>query len=95
MTPLRSCLKRSGMLVTNDKGRTYDRFRERVMFPIQDQRGRVIAFGGRVLVDDKPKYLNSPETPVFQNLESSMVCGRRANTRVAWSASWWSKATWM
>ena len=59
-------LKRSGMLVTNDKGRTYDRFRERVMFPIQDQRGRVIAFGGRVLGDDKPKYLNSPETPVFQ-----------------------------
>ena len=59
-------LKKSGMLVTNDKGRTYDRFRERVMFPIQDQRGRVIAFGGRVLGDDKPKYLNSPETPVFQ-----------------------------
>ena len=54
------------MLVKNDKGRTYDRFRERVMFPIQDQRGRVIAFGGRVLGDDKPKYLNSPETPVFQ-----------------------------
>jgi len=53
-------------LVKNDKGRTYDRFRERVMFPIQDQRGRVIAFGGRVLGDDKPKYLNSPETPVFQ-----------------------------
>ena len=59
-------LIRSGMLVKNDKGRTYDRFRERVIFPIQDQRGRVIAFGGRVLGDDKPKYLNSPETPVFQ-----------------------------
>ena len=59
-------LMRSGMLVKNDKGRTYDRFRERVMFPIQDQRGRVIAFGGRVLGDYKPKYLNSPETPVFQ-----------------------------
>ena len=54
------------MLVKNDKGRVYDRFRERVMFPIQDQRGRIIAFGGRVLGDDKPKYLNSPETPVFQ-----------------------------
>jgi DNA primase len=62
----RDLLMRSGMLVKNDKGRTYDRFRERVMFPIQDQRGRVIAFGGRVLGDDKPKYLNSPETPVFQ-----------------------------
>ena len=59
-------LMRSGMLVKNDKGRIYDRFRERVIFPIQDQRGRVIAFGGRVLGDDKPKYLNSPETPVFQ-----------------------------
>ena len=64
--PAQDVLMRSGMLVTNDKGRTYDRFRERVMFPIQDQRGRVIAFGGRVLGDDKPKYLNSPETPVFQ-----------------------------
>lgn len=58
-------LSTGGMLVTNDKGRTYDRFRERVMFPIMDQRGRVIAFGGRVLGDEKPKYLNSPETPIF------------------------------
>ena len=53
------------MLVTNDRGRTYDRFRDRIVFPILDARGRVIAFGGRVLGDDKPKYLNSPETPVF------------------------------
>jgi len=44
----------------------YDRFRDRIMFPIRDSQGRVIAFGGRVLGDDKPKYLNSPETPVFQ-----------------------------
>ena len=43
----------------------YDRFRHRIMFPIHDSRGRVIGFGGRVLGDDKPKYLNSPETPVF------------------------------
>lgn len=43
----------------------YDRFRDRIMFPIRDSRGRTIAFGGRVLGDDKPKYLNSPETPVF------------------------------
>ena len=55
-----------GMLVKNDKDRIYDRFRDRIMFPILDARGRVIAFGGRVLGDDKPKYLNSPETPVFQ-----------------------------
>ncbi|GAA5525760.1 DNA primase [Microbulbifer aestuariivivens] len=43
----------------------YDRFRDRIMFPIRDQRGRAIAFGGRVLGDEKPKYLNSPETPIF------------------------------
>ena len=58
-------LTNGGMLVTNDRGRTYDRFRDRIVFPILDARGRVIAFGGRVLGDDKPKYLNSPETPVF------------------------------
>jgi DNA primase len=44
----------------------YDRFRDRIMFPIRDSRGRVIAFGGRVLGDEKPKYLNSPETAIFQ-----------------------------
>ncbi|MBB3230342.1 DNA primase [Halomonas stenophila] len=55
-----------GLLVhREDSGRTYDRFRDRVMFPIRDIRGRTIAFGGRVLGDAKPKYLNSPETPVF------------------------------
>lgn len=48
-----------------DSGRTYDRFRERIMFPIRDRRGRTIAFGGRVVGDDEPKYLNSPETPLF------------------------------
>ncbi|MEE4203730.1 MAG: DNA primase, partial [Halieaceae bacterium] len=58
-------LTTTGMLVKNDKERVYDRFRDRIIFPIVDQRGRVIAFGGRVLGDDKPKYLNSPETPVF------------------------------
>lgn len=55
----------TGLTIENEKGRRYDRFRDRVMFPIRDSRGRVIAFGGRVLGDDKPKYLNSPETPVF------------------------------
>ncbi len=49
-----------------DNGRVYDRFRGRVMFPIKDYLGRVIAFGGRVLDDSKPKYLNSPETEVFK-----------------------------
>ncbi|MCC8463881.1 DNA primase [Photorhabdus bodei] len=58
-------LNDAGMLVANDNGRTYDRFRERIMFPIRDRRGRVIAFGGRVLGDALPKYLNSPETEIF------------------------------
>ena len=55
-----------GLLVHREEsGRTYDRFRDRVMFPIRDIKGRTIGFGGRVLGDAKPKYLNSPETPVF------------------------------
>ncbi len=61
----RQSLIDAGMLVTNDRGRSYDRFRERVMFPIRDKRGRVIGFGGRVLGDGQPKYLNSPETDIF------------------------------
>lgn len=61
----RDSLMEAGMLVSNDKGRTYDRFRDRIMFPIRDKRGRVIGFGGRVLGNDTPKYLNSPETPIF------------------------------
>jgi DNA primase len=61
----RELLLKTGMLVENEKGKIYDRFRDRVVFPIHDQRGRVIAFGGRVLGDDKPKYLNSPETEIF------------------------------
>ncbi|PUA28826.1 MAG: DNA primase [Cellvibrio sp. 79] len=55
-----------GMLIHQEQEKKlYDRFRHRIMFPIRDTRGRVIGFGGRVLGDDKPKYLNSPETPVF------------------------------
>lgn len=56
----------TGMLVENkEEGKCYDRFRNRVIFPIRDTRGRVIAFGGRVLDDSKPKYLNSPESSIF------------------------------
>ena len=58
-------LATAGLAVKNDRGRIYDRFRDRIMFPIRDPRGRTIGFGGRVLGDEKPKYLNSPETPVF------------------------------
>ncbi len=61
-----SLLERAGLFSKNDKGNTYDKFRDRVMFPIHDRRGRVIAFGGRVLDKDaSPKYLNSPETALF------------------------------
>lgn len=59
-------LERVGLFSKNDKGHVYDKFRDRVMFPIHDRRGRTIAFGGRVLQkDDGPKYLNSPETALF------------------------------
>lgn len=53
------------ILTQNDNGRTYDFFRNRVMFPIRDKRGRVVGFGGRVIDDSTPKYLNSPETRIF------------------------------
>jgi DNA primase len=60
-------LQESGMLVHKvEENKKYDRFRHRIMFPIRDQRGRTVGFGGRVFDDSKPKYLNSPETPVFQ-----------------------------
>ena len=58
-------LVEAGLLIRPDSGTPYDRFRGRVMFPIADRQGRVIAFGGRVLGDGNPKYLNSPETPLF------------------------------
>ena len=55
----------SGLVNRNDNGTYIDRYRNRLMFPICDARGRVIAFGGRVLDDSKPKYINSPENIVF------------------------------
>lgn len=56
----------TGMLIQKDDGKQYDRFRNRLMFPIRDRRGRTIAFGGRVIdPEDNPKYLNSPESPLF------------------------------
>ncbi len=59
-------LDEAGMVASSERGSKYDRFRERLMFPILDRRGRVIAFGGRVLSSEQsPKYLNSPETPLF------------------------------
>jgi DNA primase len=59
-------LQQAGMVIKNEKGRLYDRFRDRIMFPIMNQKGEIIAFGGRVLGEGEPKYLNSPETPLFE-----------------------------
>jgi DNA primase len=63
-------LRDAGLTVENDEGRTYDRFRDRIMFPIWDRKGQVIAFGGRLLTQhptkNSPKYLNSPETLLFE-----------------------------
>ncbi|MGR8931335.1 MAG: DNA primase [Gammaproteobacteria bacterium] len=61
----RNALIEAGMLVVRDDGKVYDRFRGRLMFPIRDKRQRVIGFGGRVLDNALPKYLNSPETAIF------------------------------
>ena len=55
----------TGMIIEKDNGKHYDRFRDRIMFPIRDHRGRTIAFGGRTMGDGEPKYLNSPETVLF------------------------------
>ncbi len=56
----------AGLVIQGDDGKRYDRFRERIMFPIVSQRGQIIGFGGRVLDKSEPKYLNSPETPLFE-----------------------------
>ncbi|HRF94169.1 MAG TPA: CHC2 zinc finger domain-containing protein, partial [Aggregatilineales bacterium] len=59
-------LLETGLVIKNDAGRVYDRFRHRLMIPIRDDKGHVIAFGARALnPDDQPKYLNSPQTPLF------------------------------
>ncbi|MBI9110433.1 DNA primase [Maridesulfovibrio ferrireducens] len=60
---------RAGLLSQNAKGRTYDRFRGRLIFPIKNLSGRVIAFGGRIIIDGEPKYLNSSDTPIYKKGE--------------------------
>jgi len=59
-------LDETGLVISGDEGKRYDRFRDRIMFPIINVRGQVIGFGGRVLDKGEPKYLNSPETPLFE-----------------------------
>jgi DNA primase len=74
----------TGMLIRPDQGESYDRFRGRLMIPIRDARGRVIAFGGRILGESEPKYLNSPDTPLFDkgrtlyNLDRAGPASRQA-----------------
>lgn len=76
----------TGILVKNEDSNTiYDRFRERIIFPIRDSRGRYIAFGGRVLGDEKPKYLNSPESPIFHKGKElyGLFEARQANRKLS------------
>lgn len=63
--PNPSLLVQAGLVIQHESGKYYDRFRNRIVFPIRDRTGRVVGFGGRVLDESKPKYLNSPETAVF------------------------------
>ena len=65
------------------------------MFPIRDGRGRVVAFGGRVIGDGEPKYLNSPETAVFHKGRELYGLYEARRARASWTGSWWSRATWM
>lgn len=78
---IQKILLEAGLTTQNPQGREYDRFRDRVMFPIRDIRGRTIAFGGRVLDDSKPKYLNSPETKLFHKSDTlyGLYEARQAN----------------
>jgi len=61
-----AALDETGLVISNEEGKRYDRFRDRIMFPIINVRGQIIGFGGRVLDKGEPKYLNSPETPLFE-----------------------------
>ena len=78
----KSDLLEAGLAVSNKKGGIYDRFRDRVMFPIIDLRGDVIGFGGRVLGDGTPKYLNSPDTPVFNKSRNLFALNLAKNTKL-------------
>ena len=60
----------AGLVIPGKRGRPYDRFRGRVMFPLGDERGRTLGFGARTMGDEKPKYLNSPETPLYHKSEA-------------------------
>lgn len=77
-------LAKTGMLITKDNGNQYDRFRNRIMFPIRNNRGQVIAFGGRTICNEDPKYLNSPETELFHKRSElyGLFEARQANRKL-------------
>ncbi|MBY0473429.1 MAG: DNA primase [Nitrosomonas sp.] len=81
----RNLLVQAGLVIVGDEAKQYDRFRNRIMFPILNQKGQIIGFGGRALDDEEPKYLNSPETILFEkgrelyNLFSARRAIREAN----------------
>src|SRR5213079_1455442 len=81
-------------LVIENEGKRYDRFRDRIMFPIFSARGAVVGFGGRVIADAEPKYLNSPETPLFEKGREvyGLVQAREAIRSAGGRC--WSRATW-
>lgn len=83
-TKTRSYLVTTGMCIDRDRDSVYDRFRNRIMFPIHDLRGRIIAFGGRTMGDDQPKYLNSPETDIFHKSKElyGLYQARQANQKL-------------
>ena len=74
----------NGILIKSDTGRLYDRFHDRIMFPIRDLKGRVLTFAGRSLGDELPKYLNSPETPLFHKSDElyGLYEARKSNSKL-------------
>ena len=85
---------RPGDAAEAPSGKRYDRFRDRIMFPIRSVQGAVIGFGGRVLDRGEPKYLNSPETPVFSKGRELYGRSRRAPRFASAATPSWSRATW-
>ena len=88
-------MEESGLVGKREDGSLYDRFRNRLMFPIHNESGKIIAFGGRALSpDDEPKYLNSPETPIYKkshvlyNLHRAKEAVRKDDRVIWWKATW-------
>lgn len=80
-------LEETGLIIRHPEGRYYDRFRQRIMFPIRDRKGEVIGFGGRVLDNTQPKYLNSPESSVFQKGQCLYGIYESLKTKTKWQTA--------